>query len=261
MTNRTFTVHSPLGEQLEFRSMLGNEQISHLFEYQVRLISQSASISAKALLGKDMTIEVDLTTEMNGIGKRFMSGQVVQFTFTGRDGDHYSYEAVLRPWLWHATRRSDFKIFQNQNAPDIVKYVLSKYGFAIEDKLTLSYRNWEYVVQYGESDYNFVARLLEGEGAYFFFEHSMGNHKLVLADDIGSHSTLPNGPTTLPYYSGDRAAHVHSEDFIDGWTFMEDIASGHFEADDYDFQKPKADLTTRQQQPAGHIEDSRELYE
>ena len=261
MANRTFIAHSPLGEQLEFRSLVGNEQISRLFEYRVRLISESSSISAKSLLGKDMSIEVDLTTEIGGGGKRFMSGQVVQFTYTGRDGDFYSYEAVLRPWLWHATRRSDYKIFQFKKVPDIIKEVLGPYGFSIEDKLTGSYRTWDYIVQYGETDFNFVSRLMELEGAYFYFEHSSGSHKLVLADDIGSHSPLPNGPTTLPYYSGDRAAHVHDEDFIDGWSFAEDIASGHFAADDYDFEKPKALLDTKQQQPAGHTEDSREIYD
>ena len=106
--NRTFVAHSPLGEQLEFRSMEGTEQISRLFELRVRLISDSPSISAKSLLGKDMSIEVDLTTEKGGGGKRFISGQVTQFTYIGRDGDSYLYESILRPWLWHATRRSDF---------------------------------------------------------------------------------------------------------------------------------------------------------
>ena len=131
MANRTFIAHSPLGEQLEFRSLVGNEQISRLFEYRVRLISESSSISAKSLLGKDMSIEVDLTTEIGGGGKRYLSGQVVQFTYTGRDGDFYSYESVLRPWLWHATRRSDYKIFQFKKVPDIIKEVLGPYGFSI----------------------------------------------------------------------------------------------------------------------------------
>ena len=260
MTNRTFKAHSSLGEQLQFRSMVGNEQISRLFEFRVRLISESSSISAKSLLGQDMSVEVDLTTEKGGGGKRYLSGQVVQFTYIGRDGDFYSYMAVLRPKLWHATRRTDFKIFQNQKAPDIIKSVLAKYNLSIDDKLSGSYRNWVYMVQYDESDFNFVSRVMESEGIYYYFSHSKGNHTLVLADDIGSHSPLPNGPSTIPYYSGDRAAHVHDEDFIDGWSFAEDVASGHFAADDYDFEKPKALLDTKQQQPAGHAEDSREIY-
>ncbi|CAC9693299.1 type VI secretion system Vgr family protein [Delftia tsuruhatensis] len=261
MSNRTFIAHSPLGDQLEFRTLSGEEQISRLFEFRVSLISESSSISAKALLGKDMSVEIDLTTESGGGGKRYLSGQVTQFTYTGRDGDFFSYEALLRPWLWHATRRSDFKIFQFKKVPDIIQEVLAPYGFSIDNKLTGHYREWVYMVQYGESDFNFVSRLMEQEGIFFFFSHSQGSHTLVLADDIGSLSPLPNGPATIPYYSGDRAAHVKDEDHIDGWTFAEDIASGHFEADDYDFERPKADLTTRHRQPAGHTEDSREIFD
>ena len=260
MSNRTFIAHSPLGDQLEFRSLVGSEQISNLFEYRVRLISTSDSISAKSLLGLDMTVEVDLTTKKNGGGKRYMSGQVVQFTYIGRDGDYSSYMAVLRPKLWHATRRTDFKIFQNERAPDIIKSVLAKYDIGIDDKLTGSYRTWNYMVQYDETDFQFVSRVMENEGIYYYFRHDNGSHTLVLADDIGSHSPLPNGPTTIPYYSGNRAAQVRDEDHIDGWSFGEDIASGYFAADDYDFEKPKALLDTRQRQPAGHAEDSREIY-
>ncbi len=260
MSDRTFIAHSPLGEALEFRSLVGNEQISRLFEFQVRLISESPAISAKSLLGKDMSIEVDLTTEIGGGGKRFLSGQVVQFTYIGRDGDFYSYIAVLRPKLWHATRRTDFKIFQQQTAPEIIKSVLAKYGISIKESLSGKYRTWDYMVQYDETDFNFVSRVMESEGMYYYFEHKMGNHTLVLSDDIGSHGPLANGPTTIPYYSGNRAAHVHDEDFIDGWSFGEDVASGNFAADDYDFEKPKALLDTKETKPAGHPEDNREIF-
>ncbi|MFE1572859.1 type VI secretion system Vgr family protein [Comamonas odontotermitis] len=260
MANRTFTAHSPLGDQLEFRSLVGSEKISRLFEYRVRLIGESSSISAKSLLGKDLTIEVDLTTELGGGGVRYLSGQVVQFTYIGRDGDFSSYMAVLRPKLWHATRRTDFKIFQDKKAPEIIQSVLAKYGMSIEERLTGTYRTWDYMVQYDEPDFNFVSRVMESEGIYYFFKHQKGNHTLVLADDIGAHSPLPSGPSTIPYYSGDRAAHVHDEDYIDAWSFAEDIASGYFAADDYDFEKPKALLDTKEAQPAGHAEDSREIY-
>ena len=259
--SRTFKAHSPLGDQLRFRSLTGREQISRLFEFRVSLLSENDSISPKTLLGQDLSVEVDLTTEKNGGGKRFLSGQVVQFAFTGRDGDYFAYEAILRPWLWLATRRSDYKIFQFKDVPTIVQEVLAPYGFTVINKLTGSYRAWDYCVQYGETDFNFISRLLEHEGAYYYFEHAQGSHKLVLGDGIGSHSPLPVGPSTHPYYPGTRAAHVHDEDFIDGWRALEDIASGHFAADDYDFKKPKALLDTKQQQPAGHPQDSREIYD
>ena len=257
---RTFTAHSPLGEQLRFRSLSGREALSGLFEFRVRLLGESPSISAKTLLGQDLSVEVDLTTEKDGGGKRFLSGQVVQFAYAGKDGDFYAYEAVLRPWLWLATRRSDFKIFQFKTVPDIIQEVLGPYGFGVVNKLSGSYREWDYCVQYNETDLNFVSRLMESEGIYYFFEHAQGSHKLVLCDGIGSHKPVEGGPSRVPYYPGDRAAHVHDEDFIDGWRFAEDIASGHFASDDYDFTKPKALLDALQQQPAGHSRDHYELY-
>jgi type VI secretion system secreted protein VgrG len=161
---RTFKAHSPLGDQLQFRSLTGTEQISKLFEFRVGLLSESGSIDPKSLLGQDMSIEIDLTTKLNGRGKRFLSGQIVRFGFAGRDGDLYAYQATLRPWLWLATRRSDFKIFQNKTVPEIVKEVLAPYGFDVEPKLTHAHRRWIYCVQYGESDFNFISRLLEHEG-------------------------------------------------------------------------------------------------
>ena len=258
--DRTFKAHSPLGDQLLFRSLKGQEGISRLFEFRVNLLSENDSIDPKSLLGQDMSIEIDLTTEEGGGGKRFLSGQVCTFAFMGRDGNFFAYEAVLRPWLWLATRRTDFKIFQFKTVPEIVQEVLAPYGFTVINKLTGEYRKWEYCVQYGESDFAFVSRLLEEEGAYTYYEHQQGSHKLVLADGIGSHTPLPNGPTTIPYYPGTRAAHVHSVDFFDGWQMLQDIASGHFAADDYDFKKPRALLDTRQAQPAGHSQDSWEIY-
>jgi type VI secretion system secreted protein VgrG len=257
--SRTFIAHSALGDQLQFRSMTGSERMGYLFQFQVNLLSEAEGISAKALLGTDLTVEVDLTTETSG-GKRYLSGQVTAFTFAGKDGDYFAYQATLRPWLWLASRRKDFKIFQNMTVPDIVQDVLSKYGFAIQNKLCKSYRTWEYCVQYDESDFNFVSRLLETEGAYYYFAHQMGSHQLVLADDLGSHSPLPNGPTTIPYYPETRAAHVHDEDFVDALSGSEDIASGKYAADDYDFKKPKALLDTKQGHPAGHSQDSWEAF-
>ncbi|MDR2990720.1 MAG: type VI secretion system tip protein VgrG [Burkholderiaceae bacterium] len=257
--SHTFIAHSALGDQLQFRHLEGHEEMGRLFHFDVDLLSDSDSIDPKSLLGTDLTVEIDLTTKASG-GTRYLSGQVTAFKFAGRDGDFYAYRAVLEPWLWLATRRSDFKIFQNMKVPDIVQEVLAPYGFVVDDKLCKSYRTWEYCVQYGETDFQFISRLLENEGAYYYFAHQMGSHHLVLADDLGSHSPLPNGPTTIPYYPGTRSAHVHDEDFFDSWNALQNIASGKFAADDYDFKKPKALLDTKQTEPAGHAQDSWEIY-
>ncbi|WP_422098269.1 type VI secretion system Vgr family protein [Variovorax sp.] len=260
--NRSFIAHSPLGERVKFRSMTGQERISTLFESRVRLVADTPGIAARSVLGKDMTIEIDLATELGGAGRRFISGQVTRFARVGKDdGDMHVYEAVLRPWLWYATRRSDFKIFQFKTVPEIVQEVLAPYGFAIEPKLSGSYRNWDYCVQYGETDFDFVSRLMESEGIYYFFAHAKGSHQLVLCDGPGSHAPLPAGPVKVPYHAGVLAAQILEQDFIDSWHHAEDIASGHFAADDYDFRKPHAEIDTLRRQPAGHDHDSYERYD
>ncbi|WP_413762083.1 type VI secretion system Vgr family protein [Variovorax sp. Varisp41] len=260
--NRSFIAHSPLGERVKFRSMTGQERISTLFESRVRLVADTPGIAARSVLGKDMTIEIDLATELGGAGRRFISGQVTRFARVGKDdGDMHVYEAVLRPWLWYATRRSDFKIFQFKTVPEIVQEVLAPYGFAIEPKLSGSYRNWDYCVQYGETDFDFVSRLMESEGIYYFFAHAKGSHQLVLCDGPGSHAPLPAGPVKVPYHAGVLAAQILEQDFIDSWHHAEDIASGHFAADDYDFRKPQAEIDTLRRQPAGHDHDSYERYD
>ncbi|CAA2107839.1 type VI secretion system Vgr family protein [Variovorax paradoxus] len=259
---RSFIAHSALGERLKFRSMTGQEAISTLFESRVRLVSDMAGIAPKRMLGEDMTIEVNLATELGGPGTRFISGQVTRFACVGKDdGDMCVYEATLRPWLWYATRRSDFRIFQFKTAPQILQEVLAPYGFAIDARLAGNYRTWEYCVQYAETDFNFVSRLMEQEGIYYFFSHAKGSHQLVLCDGPDSHVPLPSGPVKVPYHAGVLAAQILEQDFIDNWRHGEDIAPGNFAADDYDFRKPNAEIDTLRRQPAGHSRDDFEIYD
>jgi type VI secretion system secreted protein VgrG len=128
-------------------------------------------------------------------------------------------------------------------------------------KLSGSYRSWDYCVQYGETDFAFVSRLMESEGIYYFFAHARGSHQLVLCDGPGSHAPLPAGPVKVPYHAGVLAAQILEQDFIDSWHHAEDIASGHFATDDYDFRKPHAEIDTLRRQPAGHSHDSYEIYD
>ncbi|WP_038825311.1 type VI secretion system tip protein VgrG, partial [Pseudomonas aeruginosa] len=86
------------------------------------------------------------------------------------------------PWLWLLTRTSDCRIFQNQKVPDIIKQVFRDLGFSdFEDALSRSYREWEYCVQYRETSFDFVSRLMEQEGIYYWFRHEQKRHILVLS--------------------------------------------------------------------------------
>ncbi|WP_416406436.1 type VI secretion system tip protein TssI/VgrG [Paracidovorax citrulli] len=255
MTRRV-TIRTPLGEQLQFRQLRGSEELSQLFSFDIDLLSEGRDIDPKALLGKTATVEI----ETEGGGKRYLDGLVTRFGMQGQDHRLYSYHLRLQPWLWVATRRQDFRIFQFKTVPQIVQEVLGRYGYPMQLKLTRAYRAWDYCVQYGESDFDFVSRLLEHEGAYYYFQHASGQHTLVIADDIvAGHEPLP-GAAVIPFYPPEKSA-VADRENIHAWTLGEEIKSGRYYNDDYDFRKPRSDLSNMRQQPPGHAHDAYEIYE
>ncbi|WP_395349415.1 type VI secretion system Vgr family protein [Variovorax sp. UC122_21] len=256
---RVVTAHTPLGEdQLLFRSMHGSEGLSQLFEFEVDLLSPNTSVDMKAMLGKPLTLEIKTLTGT----PRYLNGQITRFTLIGRDAAssrYMVYRASVRPWLWYLTRTSDCKIFQNKSVVEILEEVLGEYGFALEKKLTASYRQWDYCVQYQETDFAFVSRLMEHEGIYYFFKHEKNQHTLVLADDMSAHETLPEYPR-ISYVSTDRVGDPGRE-AIDQWEVTEEIRPGTYVVDDFDFKKPKADLLTTRSQPRGNDHGQYEMYE
>ncbi|QOF78843.1 type VI secretion system Vgr family protein [Variovorax sp. 38R] len=257
--DRVVKAHTPLAEeQLLFRSMHGSEGLSQLFEFEVDLLSPNTSVDMKGLLGKPLGLEIQTL----GGTPRYLNGQITRFTMIGREGgsSRYTvYRASVRPWLWYLTRTSDCKIFQNKSVVEILEDVLGEYGFAFEKKLSASYRQWEYCVQYQETDFAFVSRLMEHEGIYYYFKHDKNQHTLVLADDMSAHETLPGYPK-IGYLASDRATDPGRE-VIDQWEVTEEIRPGTYVVDDFDFKKPKADLLNTRSQPRGNDHGRYEMYE
>ena len=154
--------------------------------------------------------------------------------------------------------RSDYRIFQQLSTIDIVKQVLGMYPFPTKWLLSRSYRKWNYCVQYRETDANFVQRLLEHEGIWYWFEHSAGEHTLVMTDDIGLASPYP-GYAKVPFYPHDHT--VPDKDHLHGWAAGGQVQSGKYSARDYNFVMPSADLTTARTQPAGHPHASYDIFD
>ncbi|MBN8756755.1 MULTISPECIES: type VI secretion system Vgr family protein [Variovorax] len=261
MTRRV-TIQTPMGEALQFRKLVGREALSRLYAFDVELLSNSNGIDPKALLGRPATVAMQ--TESGGT--RYLSGIASFFGLGEEDARQSFYRMTLRPWLWLATLRSDFRIFQNKSVPDILTEVLGGYGYAMEQRLSREYRAWDYCVQYHESDFSYVSRLCELEGIGYYFRHEEHRHVLVFADDIAaSHEPLPGGGTvrfhpseTSGMTSGSRAS---PGERIYEWKSGEEMRSGFHFTDDYDFLKPSADLSGQRQAPAGHTHDYFERYE
>src|SRR5690606_7098725 len=153
---------------------------------------------------------------------------------------------------------TDYRIFQHMTAPDMIRQVLANYPFEVRLVLSRSYRVWEYCVQYQESDANFVMRMMENEGIWFWFDHSDGEHALVLTDDIGLRSSFP-GYASVPYYPPDQT--YPDRDHLDSWSAGQQVLSGQFMARDYNFTMPRADLAVVGNQQPGHAHDGYEHFE
>jgi type VI secretion system secreted protein VgrG len=115
-------------------------------------------------------------------------------------------------------------------------------------------------VQYHESDFNFISRLCELEGIYYYFRHEASQHVLVFADDIASsHAPLPGGES-VRFHPLEKSG-MGQRERIYAWETAEEVRAGHHYNNDYDFEKPKADLSHLRQMPPGHDHDSYENYE
>ncbi|CAB3799334.1 Actin cross-linking toxin VgrG1 [Paraburkholderia caffeinitolerans] len=247
---RIVTANLPTGfETLSFLSLTGAERLSTLYTFDVEMASASASLDLNALTGKPL----NLTVTTPGGPPRYLGGHIVRCEFAGRETDtsrSYVYSLTLRPWLWYLTRTVDSRIFQNLSAPDIVRQVLQPYGFTVETRLAAHYRTWDYCVQYQESDFAFVSRMMEREGIYYYFRHEADQQVLVLIDDIASHDPLALYPT-LPWLAPDRLVRA-GEVGVEDWRPAVELRSGVFAVNDHDFRKPRADVSQRRANPLGN---------
>ncbi|RUR71145.1 type VI secretion system tip protein VgrG [Variovorax guangxiensis] len=246
----------------------GDEGLSKLFRYTLTLGTpeqagynerQAANVNVKGLVGETLTAHIVLDGRPgSGDGKRHISGLVTRVRFLRLENRRALYEAVIEPWFTLATRTSDYRIFQNKTVLDILGEVLFDYDFAHEVKVVRSYPAREFQVQYGESDFDFVARLLHEWGLYYFFEHSEASHKLVIVDDMSAHQPYVDaGYQKIPFYGADdtvRAEHC------DRFNACETLQSGQWVTDDFDFKRPRARLQQVSAMPRRTAQSNQERY-
>jgi type VI secretion system secreted protein VgrG len=237
-------------------SMRISEQLSAPFLYEVEIISETAALAAVTALGDVISIALEV-----GSKKRYFSGIVTSLQSVGRQATNYVYRLRLRPWLWLLSRHTDCRIFQDAKVLDIVKTVFRDRGFPdVEERLSRTdYAVRAYTVQYRETDLNFVQRLLEEEGIYYFFRHEQGKHMLVLCDSLSGQQKTPFHEE-VPHLPPDRhrAALL---DHLDVWETVQDVESGAVAMRDYDFEDPDGDLAVTKAAPQGHPYGNFELFD
>ncbi|HVQ75676.1 MAG TPA: type VI secretion system tip protein TssI/VgrG [Candidatus Binatia bacterium] len=259
---RIFELTTPLGkdpqgqEMLRFRAWRGSEELGRLSEFELSAVSSNPNIPLTSLLAKKVTVRV----ELSGGGFRFFNGHVTRFAQDGMVGRLFHYRATVRPWLWFLTRTADCRIFQEQTVPQILADVFADHPDALfENELTGKFATREYCVQYRETDFNFVSRIMEEEGIHYFFDHHEDRHVMKLVDSNFTHKPLAPR-STLAFFPPGKQARL-GEEFIHAWDVALTPQPGVVALDDYDFKNPKADLGVRAQLVQGHERADSEVFD
>ena len=250
--DRPLQLTSPLGpDKLFLRGFTGREGISELYRFDLDLMAENTlDVQFDQVLGKHFTIKLKLAQgerQFDGICMRFAQGErdPSRTTFT-------AYRAEIVPQFWLLTRKAQSRIFQNLSVPDILKKVLTGLDVDYQIKGTFEPRN--FCVQYRESDFNFASRLMEEEGIFYFFKHSDGSHKMVVANSPDAHPDVP-GNSTITYE--DLRGGYREDDRIADWEKVQELRSGKYTLWDHCFELPhkhlEADKTIQPTVQAGKV--------
>jgi len=257
MLNR-ITVQLPV-EGLLFWKLSGREAMSESFALTLTLLGTDARIDRSKLLGQPVTVTIPT---QNLLTSRYINGKVTRVAVSAVEltGTRYAvYQLTVEPDLWPMKRDRNLRIFQGQTVPQIVKTLLGEHQVNVEDKLTGSYRVWDYCVQYQESSLDFISRLMELEGIAYYFSHEDDKHTLVLTDAATQHQPF-SGYEVIPYHQTPSGGST-DEEGIGQWALEDSVTPGIYSLDDYDFRKPNAWLFQAQQNPASPKPGSIDVYD
>jgi type VI secretion system Vgr family protein len=240
-TNYPASLKTPFDDNvLVLKSFSGNEVLGQPFEFYIEALSEQENIDFDKALGEACTIKLK-TYEQK---ERFFCGILTeaQWLGSGIGGQQgYShYRLVLRPWFWLLAHRANCRIFPKMTVTKIIEQVFKDAGFSSGTDFKFctqgTYEKIEYCVQYRETDFAFVSRLMEQYGIYYFFEHQDGQHKMMLADSYASHSKIKDLPTVK--YNSQTVAYNRAEQHIHSWVSDRRFCTGKVELRDYDYLKP-----------------------
>lgn len=241
-TTRFIELKSSLsGNNIRLRSFSGQEQMSRLFSYSLDIVcvgdELSRSDQVNCLVGQPATIRMDLKE-----GERFINGIISNVRCDYSEDGGTIYRAEMVPKLWLLTRSSDCRIFQEETVDKIIQTVLDDHSIKIDvSGLSASYPTREYCVQYRETDFNFVSRLMEQYGIAYYFKHEDGNHTMHLIDSVDGYYDLPEN--SVSYFLSHHES-MRYQDHITNWERQYQFVSGKYAHTDYNFKEPSTNLLT-----------------
>jgi type VI secretion system secreted protein VgrG len=234
------TVTTPLGPDLFIPvAFNGHEGLSQLFNFHLDLVAENRhDIAFDKLLGQPLSLRMELP----GRQKRSFSG-ICSRVSQGESDLHFTrYRLEMVPKFWLLTKRAKSRIFQHKSVPDILKAVLEGLDVSFELKGTFHPR--DFCVQYRETDFNFACRLMEEEGIFYYFKHTEGGNKMVVANTAMSHAPLPTNPEIVYKHLNHHGG--HDQDIIYDWGKTQAMASGKHTLWDHCFELPHKHLEAEQ---------------
>jgi type VI secretion system secreted protein VgrG len=245
---------------LYLHKLRARQHLNELDEIEVELLSSSSAVQPGDLLGKPASVQ--LTTPKNT--QRWFNGLVTRFGLGVEQSSYFSYRATLRPWLWLLTLTRDCRVFQNKTVREIVEAVFNAHGAVADWEFSLlrtEYAAREYCVQYHETDFEFVARLLQEEGIYWYFEHGAQGHKLMLVDELGDPSNPASGYDTVSYVAVPKDALPPPGEWVTQWSFGQAMHTGQVTVRGYDFTRPAQQIGDSSATPPDAVQTPGEEYD
>ena len=266
MAKRNFPVKiavAGVSAELLFEELRGKEQLSEPYTYELTALSDTGDISPEETLGRQATVTVDQPER----GPQRFGGLVSRFVRLGQhkfaEQTLYRYQLRLQPWFWFLTRAADCRVFQQKSVKEIFAAVVNGRGFSSGEHYELDLQGTppkrEYCVQYRETDFNFLSRLLEDAGIWYFFRHEEDRQIMVLTDAASGHKPVTKYEQIVYHQT---AGEIVTEDRIENWWVEHSVQTGKYTSTDYNFAKPDLSyLAPSRVKPSSRAGAAFEVYE
>ncbi|APW35846.1 type VI secretion protein ImpA [Rhodoferax koreense] len=259
----------------------GHDGLNGLFEYELLLktpdglnigASEAADFDLDGFIGREISCRIQLdgaglflpggtgaAADHVGAGVREINALITEAEFWGEEGRFSQYRLVLKPWLYLATRNTDCRIFQNQTVLQTLDALLARYPFPVDKRLIENYPLRDYQTQFNETDFEFFSRLTAENGISYFFESRGGHHRLVLIDNMGAYQRMPSAAYQQVDYHppGWRT----DAEYIHSFVPHHRLTSGRYSSRDYDYTRPRADLSVSRAEPCPTGQADGEVYQ